>query len=198
MSNVGQPVAQRPTTTADELPHFGDIDTEEHGPPRGVRNWFSRLVGFYLRHRYAGKTVEPNARTAVELGTETERARAVIRRACIRSSIGGAAVGSLATGATVLTAETEGLASVVTIPTTLATIGVEMAMRSLLHLQLTCDLADIFNVRFDPDDPTDLWRIYALAFGAEGHHEGADDPGKELVEKVVHVQGHEVGEKIGV
>src|SRR5262249_27627100 len=130
-------------------------------------------------------------------GPESVRARSAIRRACIKSAGSGATAAMISTGATVLTAETEGLAAIVTLPTALATLSGELAARALIHLGLTFELADIFDVRFDPDDSSDLWRLYALAFGTH-HHEDEDDAGKELVEKVVHLQGHEVSEKIGV
>lgn len=180
--------------STDPLPDVAGLTGEDAAEAKGRGAWFPRLVGYYLRRRYApgrAVTLKDDGRTAAE------RATAVIRRACIASAVTGASSGAVSTLAEVLTAETEGLATFVTLPTAAVTVGGEMVLRSYLHLSLTCDLADIFGVDINPDDPSDIWRLYALAFKTEGHGEG-DDPGQELVHRVVHVEGEQVGEKIGV
>jgi uncharacterized tellurite resistance protein B-like protein len=74
-----------------------------------------------------------------------------------------------------------------------------MLYRSILHLDLTCDLAEIFGVSYDASHEQDFWRLYALAFGTSDHDDDGDagDRGKELVREVTHVEGEDVGEKIG-
>ena len=165
---------------------------ESVGKP--TAGWFVRLVGYYLRRRYGSGHVRDGH--VARAGTQAERAQRVIRVACVKSALAGAAAGGLSTGATVLTAETEGLAAIVTVPAAAVAIGGEMIYRALVHLDMVCDLADIFEVGIHPDDPADLWRIYALAFHAE-QHANDEDPGKGLVERVVDVESHEVGESIG-
>ncbi len=103
----------------------------------------------------------------------------------------------ISTSATIFTAETEGIAGVVAGPLAALTIGGEMMLRTVLHVELTCELAEIFDVDFNPDDSDDLWRLYALAFGTHEHDEGSEDPGKDLVSEVTHIEGEEVGEKLG-
>ncbi len=171
------------------IPSFEGLSAER---PAAHRGWFTRVAAWYLRRRYGKARVSTQGRTAQ---TQTERAQSVIRRACIKSAVTGAGAGILSTGATVLTAETEGLAAIVTIPVAAAAIGGEMFYRAIVHLEMTCDLADIFEVPIHPDDPADLWRIFALAFRADGRVE--EDPDHALVERIVEVEGHEVGESIG-
>ena len=118
----------------------------------------------------------------------------------MKSAFSGALSGSVSTGATVVTAQTEGALAVAAVPVAVAAIGGEMLYRSILHLDLTCDLAEIFGVAYDPSHEDDLWRLYALAFGTSDHDEEAEaegDQGKELVREVTHVESEDVGEKIG-
>ena len=94
-----------------------------------------------------------------------------------------------------MTAETEGLAGFVAVPIAGAAIGLEMVWRSAVHVRLTCDLAHLFQVRFDADDTDDLLRLYALAFGT--HDEADKDLGRGMLEKVSEAEGQDVGERVG-
>ena len=168
-------------------------DEADEGSARGA--WFPRLVSAYLRRRYREGA---KARIGASERSAADRAEWAIKRACALSAMTGATSGAISTAAEILTAETEGIAGLVTLPTAAVTIGGEMVFRSWVHLRLTCDLADIFDVRIDPDDPSDLWRLYALAFKTEEHAAESEDPGHDLVHRVVHVESEQVGEKIGV
>src|ERR1019366_9049298 len=128
---------------------------------------------------------------------EAEQARALIRRACLKAAASGAAAGSVSTGAALLTAQTEGIASIVTVPLAAAAIGVEMGFRTLVHLDLACDLAATFEVPYDLEDPQDLFRLYALIFNTAKHEEGSEDQGRELVHDVMSEETEAVGEKVG-
>jgi hypothetical protein len=156
--------------------------------------WFVKLVSHYLKRNAARAAARPAAEAAV---APTVRARKAIRWACIKSAISGATAGAVSTGATIFTAETEGLGGIIAGPIAALAIGGEMIYRAVLHVDLSCELATIFGVELDPDDDHDLWRLYAVAFGTHQHEEGSEDPGKALVEKVTHVEGEQVGEKIG-
>lgn len=168
-------------------------------PDRERRSWFSRVVGSYMKRRQrriaANKIAKPDAK--VDSRPAPVRADSAIRWACIKSAITGATAGAVSTSATMLTAETEGLAGFVAVPFAAATIGGEMIYRSFVHVDLTCDLAEIFEVKFDTENEADLWRLYALAFGTHEHEEGSSDPGRDLLHSVAHVEGEQVGEKIG-
>ncbi len=154
------------------------------------KSWFNGLVEAYLRHRNHQK-----APLKVEAGTEGDRALKLIREACIKAALTGAASGMLSTSATVVTAETAGWAGFLAIPAAAIGIGGEMFYRSVVQLEMTCDLGELFGVPFDPDDSGELWRVYALAFNTHDHDD--EDPGNELVHKVAEAEGEQVGEKIG-
>ncbi|MEO8875033.1 MAG: hypothetical protein ABI461_05555, partial [Polyangiaceae bacterium] len=167
---------------------------------RERRSWFSRVVGSYMKRRQRRVTAEKIAKPSsakVDTRTAPERADAAIRWACVKSAITGATAGIISTSATMLTAETEGLAGFVAVPFAAASIGGEMIYRSFVHVDLTCDLAEIFEVKFDAENEADLWRLYALAFGTHEHEEDSTDPGRDLLHSVAHVEGEQVGEKIG-
>jgi hypothetical protein len=168
---------------------------ESIGRGRGkvTRTWFTRLVTAYLRYRAErGRNVAPAAQRA-----EAERARDVIRAACIKSAMGGAASGLVTTGAVLAVAEAPA-GMLLAIPGAALAIGGEMIVRSLIHLDMTCDLADIFGQRFDPEEPTDFWQLYALAFRTHAH-ESAADPGNDLLHRIGEVDaqiGESIAEKI--
>jgi hypothetical protein len=146
------------------------------------------------------RSAEEGCEIATDDAAATARAKRAITIACVKSAISGALSGTVSTGATVVTAQTEGALAFATVPVAVAAIGGEMLYRSVLHLDLTCDLAAIFGLHYDPTHEEDLFRLYALAFGTADHDEGAEeegDPGKELVREVTHVETEDVGEKIG-
>jgi hypothetical protein len=172
------------TPSAAEFPSVEGLERDSLDATAKRAGWFPRLVGYYLRRRYAeGKA----SKIRYDPKLATERAHAVIRRACALSAASGVTAGAISTGAAIFTAETEGLATFVTLPTAAVTIGGEMVLRAYVHLSLTCDLADIFGVPIDPDDPSDLWRLYALTFKTEKHGDDEGDPGQALVHRVMHV-----------
>jgi hypothetical protein len=168
------------------------IEPAERSPRRG--GWYTKLVAHYLKRnaaRAAAAPVKADPRTA------SDRAISAIRWACIKSAISGATAGSVSTSATIFTAETEGLGAIVAGPIAALAIGGEMLYRSAVHVDLSCELASIFDVRFDPNDSSDIWRLYALAFGTHQHESESEDPGRALVHDVTHAEAEQIGEKIG-
>ncbi len=126
-------------------------------------SWFSRLASFYLyRRARAASRVDAAARRPA--GGEEEWARTVIRRAALRSCAAGAAAGTVSTGAAVSIAELGPLAALGGVPVAAAAIGGEMLYRALVHIEMCCDLGELYGVEFRADEPWDLWRLYALAF----------------------------------
>jgi hypothetical protein len=173
-----------------EIPGIGEVTRTAR--PGG---WFPKLVGYYLRRNIVKRAKKPITLAPGE--TPSDKALSTIRWACVKSAVSGAATGAISTGATIFTAETEGIGAIVAGPIAALTIGAEMMFRAMIHVDLSCDLASIFDVRFDTEDDADLWRLYALAFRTHHHEEGSDDPGKRLVAEVAHVEGESVGEQIG-
>jgi hypothetical protein len=178
-------------TTADQaaLPRI----VREEGAS-GDGGWFVRLAVAHLRKRDAQRRA--GMKTLATNGTEAERARAAIRLACVKCAFTGAAAGGVTTAAELMTAEAQGLAALATVPAAAIAIGSEMVFRAIVHLDLTWDLAEIFGVPFD-SDTTAFWRLYALAFHTADHAEGTNDPGRLLLQSVLHLTGDEVGAGIG-
>ena len=171
---------------------IGDaIDSVQQQVQSLRRRWFMDLVANYLHARRGYAAATPSAGETVG-----ESARNAVRRACVRSALTGAAAGTLATSAAVATAETGTLAGFVAIPAAVLAVGGEMVFRAIVHLDMTCELAELFRVPFDPDRPEDLWRLYALAFHA--HHSSVDSAGgRRLVEELLDLEDEQIGERIG-
>jgi hypothetical protein len=151
--------------------------------------WVYRLAMAYLLHR------EAHPPRSERVGTPIALAQVAVRRAAMKTSLSGAASGLLTTGATLVSAELGVLGAVVGVPAAVLGVGGEMLYRLMLHLELTCEIAEIYGVKFDPKEPSDFWAALGLAFGTHKPEEG--DPGKELVDKVMEAEVHDVGEEIG-
>ena len=156
--------------------------------------WFTKLVAF--SYRRALSKAAAKGKIADERSAH-DQARSAITRACVKSAVSGAAAAGLTTAAELITAETEGLGGFVVGPIAALAIGLEMAYRATVHVDLSCSLATIFGVEFDAKDDADLWRLWALTFGAHAHDDESEDPGQDLVHKVSHVEAENVGEQIG-
>jgi len=154
----------------------------------GRGSWFVRLVTAYLRYR-------DRRPLAVDARPETDRAKATVRAACVKSALGGACSGAVITGATIATAEIP-TGYIFAVPLAAAGVGIEMLARAIIHLDMVCDLAAIFGMRFDPDDPTDLWHLYALVFKTH-KFENDDDPGSDLIQRIGETEASDIGESLG-
>jgi hypothetical protein len=162
-----------------------------------ARGWFTKLVGYYLQ-RYQAKHGAVAAPLVANGKHASEAAHSAILWACVKSAVTGASAGMVSTAATLVTAETEGAAALVAVPVAALAIGGEMMYRSFVHLDLTMDLARIFGVHFDANNPDDLWRLYSLVFKTNASDdEESSDPGKALVSEVTNLEGEGVGEEIG-
>src|SRR4051812_7266486 len=71
--------------------------------------WFTRLASRYFKRNLARSFASAARDAGLPLPLRAEKA---IFRACVKSAVSGAACGAISTTATVLTAETEGLAGV--------------------------------------------------------------------------------------
>ncbi len=182
---------------------IGAVSTAELAGAAGIREgngvrargWFTRAVTRYMR-----ANLQRQARSAAPACAEEavpEQARGAIRKAAVISAAGGALTGTISTAATVITAQTEGVAGFVAVPLAGLAIAFEMVWRSAVHVRLTCDLAHLFKVRFDADDTDDLLRLYALAFGTHEEEGSEKDLGAGMLEKVSESEGEDVGERIG-
>ncbi|MCC6647501.1 MAG: hypothetical protein IT374_18255 [Polyangiaceae bacterium] len=167
------------------------------GRELGVREvrtgaWFTKLVTLYLRFHPAREA------SARELALPpTARAARVIQRAALKSSLTGAAAAATATGAAVLTVQTQGLGAIAGVPAAALGIFGELLYRALVHVELTVDLAQIYGFELDARDPTELMRVYALAFGLEGARDGKLAEAQNALDGVLRLSGHDMGLRIG-
>jgi tellurite resistance protein len=178
-----------PRQAAHELKELSALITElwQDVTWRDVRSgkWFEKLLTHYVKFWEAQRATRVSSASS-----EPERAaaaRRLIDKSALKAALAGAGCAGIVTAASVSTAETGGAAAPVVLPTAAASMIAELIVRSLLHLDLCCELAALNGVRFPPGQEAELVRLYALAVGAE-MHETEDDPGRGLVERVVRLQ----------
>jgi len=154
---------------------------------RDVRSglWYTKLLrsylAFYEKHR---SLIDTDKLSPVE---RDELVQKRTRRTAIRTTLAGAAAAGGVTLASIATAQSGLVAGPVVLP--LAGVGMvsEMVLRSIWHLQLVCELAELHGMRVNAGRETEIIRLYALAVHAE-MHQTEDDPGRGLVERVVRLQ----------
>lgn len=153
-------------------------------------HWFDRVVARYLRSRPA---------RPVPFATPATRRRAscaIVRRNATEAAVLGAATATVSTAAALLTADTQGYGGVVALPLAAGAMAAEMVARAVLHVRMSCAIGDVWGVRFSPDDPGDVARLYALAFDVE---EPKDDAagGRDVVERLARAREGDLGAAIG-
>lgn len=158
----------------------------------GPEAWLRRLVSAYLRWYYARPRPE-NAHPSEEVA-----AHAIVRRACVRSALMGGGTGAFTTLTSLATTQSSGALGVVALPAAAVAVSAEALARAAVHLGMICDLGGLFDLRFDPDDPADLWALLALSFGPEPSTRGIYPPraGDELVH-LARVQAEEIAHRMG-
>jgi hypothetical protein len=160
------------------------------GPRRlASGRWFEQAVGAWLAHE---RRVEPFLADPV---ARRVRAEALTRRACLRCAAAGATTAAATTAAeAVTTADLR--TALVAMPLAGATVAAEMLYRTLEHARLMTDIADLNGVAIDEDRAEIVLRLFALAVRA-AQHEETEDPGRALVDRVVHFERDVGGEAIG-
>ncbi|GMT98556.1 hypothetical protein KH5H1_26750 [Corallococcus caeni] len=164
--------------------------------PRDLRTgrWFTKLLSTYLRHYDAHRL----HRAAAAKGTGADTTEAIIRRACGAAFLSGAGSGSVTSGITVASADAGVPGLVVGIPAAGLAVTTEMVVNALINLRMACDLASAFQVRFDPEDPSDFSRLYAITRGQAEHAEDEEDPlGLGRVEHLARAKATDLGEDLG-
>ena len=161
------------TSTVDEIAR--GIGITRATPPRG---WFQYLVGRRMKRAVAKARAKREAGAFTDVLPDAQAKRA-IRRACAKAAVTGALSGAASTAAVVATAETEGAAAVVALPLAAAAVGAEMATRAVFHVDLACELAEVFDVRVGTSADAARLLSVALGTGADGKD---DDLGQSSVE----------------
>lgn len=162
--------ADEANPTADEL---ADVERERNALRAFVESlgfaelkngqWFPRLLAIsmsayakkvdakYFQDKYHG--VPPDV-------IVDQRIKMAARYAAIEGSLSASAY----TGVIVATIGSLGGASPATVPAAVATVMVDIAYISQLQLQLAYDIAVLYRVPLDVDDPDDLWKLIKVAF----------------------------------
>lgn len=145
--------------------------------------WFERLVRWRMRR----SVVRARSRRSAVAHAETapsERAHALVRLACIKAAITGAVSGTACSAAALVTAETEGAGAAVAIPAAAAAVAGELFLRGIVHVDLACELAEVFDVGLELEDH-DVVRLFSLVFaGTKQPDERGEDLGRGLVEEI--------------
>lgn len=130
-------------------------------------NWFAKLLTFslgqytkkvdaaYFQEKYKGVPPDAVANQRIKLATRY-------------ASIEGGLTATAYTGAIVATIGTAGGASPATVPAATATVMADLAYISQLQLRTAYDLAILYNVPLDLEDPEDLWKLIRVAFAIKG------------------------------
>jgi len=130
-------------------------------------NWFTKLLAHalhsytakvdwqYFQDRYQG--VPPDA-------IVDQRIKMAARYAAVE---GGLSAGAY-TAAIVATIGSVGGASPATVPAAVATVMVDVAYLTRLQIHLAYDIAVLYEVPLDLDDPDDLWKLIRVAFTIKG------------------------------
>ncbi|GAA2544536.1 tellurite resistance protein [Neomicrococcus aestuarii] len=126
-------------------------------------NWFPRLLATsltsyaekvdakYFQDKYQG--VPPDA-------IVDQRIKMAARYAAIEGGLSASAY----TATVAATIGTVGGSSPATVPMGIATVMVDIAYLSQLQLKLAYDIAVLYGVPLDVDDPEDLWKLIRVAF----------------------------------
>lgn len=91
-----------------------------------------------------------------------------IKLAARYASVEGGLSASAYTGVIVATLGTAGGASPVTVPAAVATLMVDVAYITQLQLRLAYDIAVLYGITINMDDPDDLWKLIRVAFTIKG------------------------------
>jgi hypothetical protein len=152
-------------------------------------HWFDRVLTRYLRSR-------PARPVALDSNAARQAASAAVmhRNAAEAAALGVATAGVSTLAATLATdAPWSGLAA---LPVAACALAGDMVARAVMHVRMSCALADIWGIRFSPDDPADLARLYALAFDIE---EPRDEVygGRASIERLAGARDGDLGSAIG-
>lgn len=139
--------------------------------------WFSRLLkqfldayadkvdAAYLRDKYPGLPVDAVVQARIDLAA---------RHASLE---GGLSAGAY-TGLVAATLGSGGAASPLTLPGAGASFVVDLLYLSQLQLRLAYDIAVLYRVPLDLEDPEDLWKLIRVAFVIKGGEAGRSLVGK--------------------
>ncbi|GAB3716164.1 hypothetical protein [Mariniluteicoccus flavus] len=136
-------------------------------------DWFAKLLTFSLG-RYTAQVDADYFRKKYPHLPPDAIAAARIDLAAKYAGIEGALSASAYTGAVAATIGSAGGASPVALPAGLTSFVVDLTYVSQLQLRLAYDLAVIYGVPLDTDDPEELWKLIKIAFGVKAAETGGN------------------------
>lgn len=155
--------------------------------------WFHELLQEYLR-RFESRPLAAEAPVTAET---LRKAEEIIRGTCIKAAVIGTGAATVNTGAGLWSAQTGGLALFAAVPAAgLALVG-DLFVRALLHIDMTCRIADLFAIRFSPEDPADLAHLYAVGVRAIESPEEGEGRGREMLERIAPLHSEDAARAVG-
>ena len=134
-------------------------------------DWFAKLLTFSLG-KYV-REVDAAYFTAKYPGLPADAVvQARIQMAARYAGVEGGLSAGAYTGAVVATIGSGGGASPLTLPAAGASFAVDLVYTSQLQLRLAYDIAVLYRVPLDLDDPEDLWKLIRVAFAIRGSEAG--------------------------
>lgn len=139
--------------------------------------WFARLLKYsldsyvrevdaaYLERKYPGLPADALVQARIQLAA---------RYASIEGGISAGAY----TGAVAATIGSGGGASPLSLPAAGASFVVDLLFLSNLQLRLAHDIAVLYRIPLDLEDPEDLWKLIRVAFAIKGGEAGREAVGK--------------------
>lgn len=168
------PVVQLEDLTEDEKQEFEKERSELRDFVAGLSpddlksgNWFEKLIAQglvtytrkanweYFQEKYKGVPADAIVDQRIKMATRY-------------AALSGGVTAGAYNGAIAATIGTAGGASPVTVPAAVVTLTIDLAFLTQLQLRLAYDIAVLYRVPIDVNDPDDMWKLIRVAFGIKG------------------------------
>ena len=156
---VATPEMASSTKEAEQLRASGRAAGAFQDPQVG---WIGRLARERLRVAAKRPRVQPFEGPDDARRAEGER---LIREAARRAAIAGGLAATGANAGGIITLVTEGIGGAIALPAAFASVGLETVYMVRLDIDLTCDLAVLYGVHFEPDDVGEIVSLLQIAIG---------------------------------
>jgi len=104
----------------------------------------------------------------------------IIRRSALLSALTGGGVGAVATGGAMFAAASQAPGAILSVTATTASVAADATLQLVLHTYMACRLAGLVGLRFNHNDPADVWALFLLVRRAKQAPVERDRPGAEL------------------
>jgi hypothetical protein len=104
----------------------------------------------------------------------------IIRRGAALSALAGGGVGAIATSGAMFAATSQAPGAIITAAAATLSAAADATLQLVVHTYMACRLAGLIGLRFDPDDPADVWALFLLVRRAKQAPAAVEYPGAEL------------------